>query len=162
MNTIITQDYLKSVLSYDPETGIFIWLVDKSIRSRSGSIAGSIRKNGYRAISVSSNRCLSHRLAWLYTYGYWPNQIDHINGNRSDNRISNLRECTASQNSMNRGVQSNNIVGLKGVSRHMNKFKSRICLNGNVKYLGIYDTPEEAHEAYKKAADIYHGEFSSY
>lgn len=157
----ISQDYLKSILSYNPETWIFIWLVDKSIRSKRGSIAGSIRKSGYRVICISGNWCLAHRLAWIYTYGYWPkNNTDHINTIRSDNRISNLRECTASQNGMNRAAQSNNIVGLKGVSRHMAKFKSRICVNGNVKYLGVFVTPEEAHEAYRKASLKYHGEFS--
>ena len=131
----ITQEYLKSILSYDPETGLFTWLVQKGARALVGSIAGTIRNNGYLKINIDKQLYYAHRLAHLYMTGEWPkNHIDHINGIKNDNHWCNLREATYSQNNKNRasyGSTDKNIYPYRG------RFVIRVCL-------GTYDTKEEA------------------
>ena len=107
----------------------------------------------------------AHRLAWFFVYGEWPQkQIDHINGNKSDNRISNLRLATASQNLSNKGITKSNTSGYKGVSfnRTKKKWMASIKVNKKSINLGYFLTPEEASEAYKAAAIKHHGEFASW
>ena len=116
-------------------------------------------------IKINGRMYMGHRLAWLFVNGGWPeNHIDHINEIKNDNRISNLREATSSQNQRNRGAQKNNTSGFKGVSffKRNGKWKSTICVNSNKKHLGYFDNPEEAHQAYCKASDKYHGEFANF
>ena len=149
----LTQERLKAVLKYDPESGVFFWL--KSGKGRLPTlIAGTIAKIGYRYIQVDKRFYLAHRLAWLYVYGEWPpEQIDHINGIRSDNRLSNLRCVNNSQNNMNRPAQKNNKSGLKGVSFVGGSYYiAQIGFKKRNHYLGCFKTAEEAHAAYAKAA----------
>lgn len=96
---------------------------------------------------------MAHRLAWLYIYGKWPqNELDHLDGNRANNKIANLRDAGDVLNSQNRrSPNKNNGVGLLGVSRHGLRFKAMIGVNWKIKYLGIFDTKEEAHAVYVKA-----------
>jgi len=114
----LTYDRLKEVLFYDQNTGIFLWKYSKQSRFV-GEIAGSKNNKGYRSISIDGVLYKEHRLAWFYVYGKWPeNEIDHINRIKIDNKISNLREVTKSQNRQNINVKKNNKSGCRGVSWH--------------------------------------------
>jgi hypothetical protein len=140
------QDALKRVLLYNPQNGVFTW-------PKTGKPAGSIAASGYVEIGLGYARYRAHRLAWLYTFGDWPDSdLDHINGIRSDNRIANLRVVTRAQNCQNRGANKSNPSGAKGVSKHQGKWLARIKHEGVTKYLGVYDTVEEAAFAYRFAA----------
>ena len=156
---MLTQEYLKSILSYDQESGIFTWIKCNKYWLN-GTNAGTICK-GYVRININGKLYFAHRLAWLYVYGEFPNEnIDHINMVRNDNRLENLREATFTQNGYNRLKLSNNKTGYKGVSLIKNgKYKAQSFLNGNLVYLGIFKTPEEASTAYKLYAKSMHGEF---
>lgn len=158
---MITQEYLKSILHYNPETGIFTWKVNVA-RAKKDTIAGGFRNDGYHRIKINTKRYLSHRLAWLYVYGEFPNgNIDHINVNPSDNRISNLRIATASQNSINKKLSANNKSKFKGVHfvKSKNKWMARITINRKKIYLGIFKDIKDAALAYKEAAIKYHKNF---
>lgn len=159
---VLTQARLLEALHYDADSGIFTWKVS-SPRAKAGSEAGVLLKIGYRAITVDGQRHLAHRLAWFYVHGTWPtHMIDHINGNRADNRISNLRSATARQNTLNGPLRSTNTSGFKGVSwaSRRKKWTARITSDYRVYILGYFDTKEEAHAAYSEAAKDLHGEFA--
>jgi hypothetical protein len=158
---IITQEQLKEILQYNSETGIFTWIKRTSIRITIGKIAGSLTNRGYSCIRINGKIYLSHRLAWLYVYGYFPKLIDHINLDRKDNRIVNLREATQSENMRNSGLKRTNQHGFKGVSldkRDMVWF-ARARINYKVIHLGRFKTKEEAAKAYDDFAKTHHGEF---
>lgn len=160
---MLTQAELKRQLHYDHETGVFTWLVTNSRRAITGSIAGKTPSNGYISIQVNKVRYMAHRLAWLYVYGYMPKDfIDHINNVRHDNRISNLREASKSQNGMNRPHDRDNQCRAKGVSLHKKtgKFVARIKYAGKQISLGYYFTKDAAGEAYELAEKMYFKEFS--
>jgi hypothetical protein len=150
---MITQEYLKSVLYYNQDTGNFVWIKkenSKSTRIKIGEIAGCIDNNGYRIIRISGKGYKSHRLAWLYIYGNLPfKMIDHINGNKIDNRISNLREVSNKENQLNQN--RHRLGSLPGAifRKKSNKWQSYINLNNKFKHLGYFNTELEAHEKYK-------------
>jgi HNH endonuclease len=152
----LTQERLKQLVEYDPDTG--------ALRNRAnGRSIGWRHSGGYRQCMMGRKKCFVHRLAWLYVHGVIPvEQIDHINGNRSDNRICNLRIATQKQNSANMKIRSSNKVGLKGVSRinRSKPFFASIHVDGKTKYLGIFATAEEAHEVYLAAAKMYFGDYA--
>ena len=134
-------------LKYDPDTGVITWLVSRRGVS-AGSVAGTQDTNGYRKIMLSRRYYGSHRIAWLLSNGEWPNGIiDHIDGNPSNNKISNLRLSNTSLNAANKKRPSTNTSGFKGVSfvKSTGKWYSAIKVNGISKNLGCYDTPEIAH-----------------
>lgn len=164
--TKLTQSTLKDLLDYDPETGDFTWLKRGQGRSV-GSIAGHqwVDRSGikYINICVQRQRCRAHRLAWLWVYGVWPDKyVDHIDGDGSNNRISNLRLATASENLANSKRPKNNTSGAKGVSfdQASQKYVAKISVNCKRLHLGSFDTVSEAAEAYAKAAKGYYGEFA--
>lgn len=160
----LTQQTLKELFEYDPDTGVFKRLKRTSSNAISGRICGC-KSNGYIVIHINGRLWYGHRLAWLYVYGTWPNNnIDHINGDKSDNRISNLRDATQTQNHYNVGKKSSNKSGFKGVSWHVEgkKWDAKIRHNGRRIYLGLFDTPEEAHAAYVEAAKHLHGDFARF
>lgn len=158
--------HLTSILNYSPETGEFHWSTPRP-KIKVGQKAGYIKKNkGYIYIEIEGKSYSAHRLAWFYVNGTWPKHIiDHINGNKSDNRIENLREATNGQNRAN--SKTTNKHGLKGVRRlpwmkETDKcWQASIKYNKKVIYLGCYHTKEEAHFAYKEAAIRLHGEFAN-
>lgn len=146
----LTQQRLKELFKYDPETGAFTRRVGRG-SAKAGAIAGYRRRQGYLMIRVGRHLYYAHRLVWLYMHGKWPDdQIDHINGVRDDNRLSNLREATPAQNMQN---MRNKKDGLPGSYRDKKsgRWVSRIGVGGEVRYLGRFDTAEEAHEAYARA-----------
>ena len=144
---------LKTRLSYNQITGEFTWINPASRNIKAGSKAGSKNSEGYINIMYYKRIYKAHRLAWLYVYGKFPiSQLDHINGTRDDNRISNLREVTNAENQQNiRSPYKNNKTGILGVHKHRDKFESQIRLNGKAKYLGLFKTEAEASEAYINA-----------
>ena len=148
----LTHERLKELLSFDDETGRFKWIARRG-HMTAGMAAGSLHKDGYYRVAIDKKSYLLHRLAWLYVYGSWPsNVLDHINGIRTDNRIENLRDVTQTENKQNtKKANRRNKVGLQGVSQDGNKFWSRIKNNGKFTYLGRYETPELAHQAFLKA-----------
>jgi hypothetical protein len=163
MMTELTAERLREVLNYDPATGVFTWLVRTARCRRIGEVAGC-GKNGYHQIGIDRRRYRAHRLAWLYMTGEWPAQeIDHINGDPSDNRITNLRPATSSQNKTNSRRRSDNNSGYKGVSfdRSRQKWQARISVAGrSARRLGRFDCPVAAHAAYVAAAEKHFGEFA--
>jgi hypothetical protein len=156
---MLTQLRLKELFLYHPETGVFVWRVSPCPRVKIGDVAGGIGHTGYRQIQVNRRFYLAHRLAWLYTTALWPkDQIDHINGDRADNRILNLREATSQENNRNMKARGS-ISGFKGVYRARRKWRARIRINRKIKNLGYFDTREEAARAYESKAKELFGAF---
>ena len=148
---MLSYENLIKILTYNPDTGDFHWKIKPSPRFPAGMKAGS-NTNGYIRIHYNGRMYGAHRLAWLYVYKQHPTyQIDHINGNPSDNRISNLREATALENAQNiRKPQKNNSHGTLGITYDPQKqlWRARIGLNGKRIYIGKYKSKEDAYNAY--------------
>ena len=161
----LTVDLLKHLFDYDKETGNLIWKVSNARSQKIGDIAGSFDTSlGYVRVGISGKRYYAHRLVFLYHKGYLPKTIDHINGDKVDNRIGNLRAVTASQNQHNRKINSNNTSGYKGVSYYArtNKWCAKIRLESKRINLGYYKTPEEADAVVRKAREELHGSFANH
>jgi hypothetical protein len=158
---MITQTELKKLLHYDPDTGLFTWLVNKrSVKAE--YLAGNVNHKGYIRIKVNQKEYLAHRLAWLYIYGVMPkHNIDHVNNIKNDNCIINLREATHSQNMINRPKTKRNTSGYKGVgfNKRAKKFRATITINKHQIHLGYYATAEEASLIYQAYGKLLHGEF---
>jgi hypothetical protein len=157
----IKHQTLKNLLKYEEKTGNFFWINNGAGRNFKKP-AGFVDFKGYRLIKLLGNTYMLHRLAWFYITGEWPKeQIDHINGNKSDNRFENLREASNSQNQFNLGLRSTNKSGYKGVSwsKVKGKWHAVAYLNYKSYSLGFYDDIIEAAQAYKDFAKIVHGEF---
>lgn len=144
---------LRLIMSYDPDTGVFIRTAKSGQNVVVGSEAGTLDKQGYRRIRFDGRTHQAHRLAWLYVYGEWPNgRIDHINGNRADNRITNLRVVDHSTNLENqRRARSDNRIGVLGVRPMSGRFQARIWVKGRAQTVGTFDTADEAGAAYIEA-----------
>jgi hypothetical protein len=148
--------YLRSILSYEPETGIFRWRVKRK-NMNPNDAAGFINSKGYRYVTVQNVAYRANRLAWFYVNGVWPTgQIDHINRNRLDDRIKNLRVVTGNANQHNRSLNKNNTSGFQGVCPKGNRYRAQITVNSKVHYLGSFETPEDAHAAYLAAKHKLH------
>lgn len=155
---------LTELLSYDAESGLFTRIVSRpGPKGHAGAVAGCDNGQGYIRIYVDGAPFKAHRLAWFYVHGVWPDcEIDHVNGNRADNRIANLRDVTRSQNKRNSCIYRNNRSGLKGASysRRQRKWAAQIQVGHEKIGLGYFNSREEAHEAYCEAARRLHGEFA--
>ena len=159
----LTQEYLKCILNYDSETGIFSWLTTRHNRVKVGQIAGHKNKLNYTVIRTNNKLYFAHRLAYLYMKGEWPRKgIDHIDGNGSNNEWINLREATQSQNAINSGLYNTNTSGYKGViwNKANKNWRSRITVNDNRIDLGYFSTKEEAFKVRKAAELKYFGDYA--
>jgi hypothetical protein len=156
-------ELVQQLLDYDPATGLFRWKIQRGTRA-AGAQAGSVNRSGYVVIQINNERSKAHRIAWLLLTKTDPGslQIDHMNGNKTDNRACNLRLASVSQNLCNKKRQANNTSGYKGVCYHKitGKWAARIRLNKCLRHLGLFPTPELAHMAYAKAAAELHGDFA--
>ena len=160
---MLTQERLKEVLSYDPDTGIFTRLQNVQ-GCFAGSPVGTKTNNGYILIGVDRKRYLAHRLAWFYMNGSFPKiHLDHINRIKSDNRIANLREVGFKENSWNVAVLANNTSGVTGVYRSVTdgRWTARIKAKNKNVYLGTYLTFAEAVAARRAGEILVQGEFFS-
>ena len=159
---MIHESTLRNFIYYDLATGDFFWRKNHYC-AKMGQLAGHRRKDGYLIITINGRGYRAHRLAWLYVYGEDPKgEIDHVNGDPTDNRIVNLRIATRSQNVANTRKKNYSGNKLKGVTPTRNgvKYKAQIRINGKNTYLGTYSNEEEAHAAYKAAAEKEFGAFA--
>lgn len=146
----MTQDQLRLFLRYEPDTGLFFWLLNKGT-AKAGSVAGTPASNGYTNICINRKIYKAHRLAWLYVYGVLPlNQVDHINGVKNDNKIDNLRAATNQENAQNHVWLGTNF------DKKKNKWQSRIRVDNKRVFLGYFETENEARQAYIKAKKEHH------
>lgn len=156
----LTVDELKEQLKFDPDTGCFTWITGKQI----GQIAGTTAtRGGYRKICLNYQRYSAHHLAWLYIYGVLPKQrLDHIDGNRDNNCIANLREADPSQSRMNISIGRNNTSGVKGVrwSKDRKKWLVTVQAYGVVHRIGFFTDLKDAAAARESAAKRIHGDFA--
>jgi hypothetical protein len=157
---MLTAERLRELVSYDPETGVFTWAITRR-KVRAGTVAGSINKDvGYRYIRVDGALYLAHRLAMLYSEGVWPSCfVDHINGDKLDNRLCNLRHATYGVNSQNqRRARSDSKSGVLGVWFHegRNRYVADIQHDGKRKRLGYFRSMDDASAAYVAAKRILH------
>ena len=155
----MTAERLRNLVTYDPLTGLFQRLVRNT-----NATCGWPDKAGYLYLMIDTKVYSAHRLAWLYMTGEWPrNDIDHINGQRADNRFANLRDVPKNFNMQNeRRARINNKSGLMGVQfrKDRGKFVAVLRINGKSKRFGAFDTPEAAHAAYVEAKRLHHPGFT--
>lgn len=173
-----TPEQLRELLRYDPETGKLYWKerpegmfsTHRSFRTWNTRFGGeeaftATSTQGYKVGSVFDSLLRAHRVAWAIFYGEWPSdQVDHLNSNRSDNRIINLRGADSYQNRRNSGKRWNNTSGYKGVmwNKQKRKWQAEIKAGSIRKHLGFFENPKDGYAAYCRAADKIHGEFAQY
>lgn len=153
VSTLVTWEELVTVLTYNSDTGEFFWKENRGPKTRIGGLAGSIENTGYISIRIGRTSYLAHRLAWFYCFQEWPTKnIDHIDRNKQNNSIDNLRELDQVWNSRNRAKNSNNSSGYTGVyySTEKKKWVAEIIVNKIKHRLGYFDTAELAGTAYKQ------------
>lgn len=149
------------LLSYEPDSGRLIWRKHMTPRARMGKEAGVVQMGRYRRIGIYGRYYMAHRIAWLLMTGEWPAaQIDHINGDCSDNRWLNLRSATDSQNKQNTAHANRSGLLGAGWSSTKGQYRAQIRTKGRRIFLGWFDSAEDAHAAYVEAARKYHGEYA--
>lgn len=156
---MLTQKRLKELLHYCPETGVFVWVVKPRKNMELGDVAGSVNGCGYVQIQIDGKLYLAHRLAWLFVNGKLPpSLIDHINRQRADNRICNLRIATTTENLQNASIRTDNTSGQSGVSWHKvtKKWRARIQTGKKEIYIGLFNDISDAISARKAAEPIFH------
>jgi hypothetical protein len=155
----ITQDRLKSILRYDPDTGRLFWIAARRNKIQPGSMAGNLNPDGYRRIKIDGRQFFVHKIVWLYVHGVMAkDQLDHINHCKDDNRIENLREVSNQENHRNQPIYKNNTSGVPGVywKKPANKWQARIMTGMGIKNLGYFKDYFEAVCA-RKSADLTFG-----
>ncbi len=156
-------EILNEVFAYDETTGELTWKkvpIERVVRSKIGQIAGAVMVNGYRTVCVNYQKCLAHRVIWKMMTGTdAPFSIDHVDGDRLNNRFANLRAATQSQNGMNSKMRKNNSSGIKGVYWGQGKWRAQISMHRKAFALGGFDRIEDAAQAVSQAREKLHGEF---
>lgn len=170
MPKAITQDYLKSILDYNPDSGVFIWKVSSKnnqhdLGSEAGCRANHGSKSDYIIIGIDKEIYRAHRLAFLYMTGAAPYHVDHKDRDGTNNRWDNLRSASKQSNAANTGKRSDNTSGYKGVSyrsdaRRIKKWRAHIYKDGKQVCIGTYSTKDEAAKAHDEAAVEHFGEFA--
>ena len=157
----VTADRLRELLDYAPETGRFRWRMRRGPVGKGGE-AGHQTAQGYRVIGIDGLHYLAHRLAWLHVHGeHPPDEIDHINGDPTDDRIANLRPCSRIENTRNvRGGRTSRCKGVYRRDGPTPRFVAHIRVDGRQKYLGSFATAKQAWETYKEAAQRHYREFA--
>lgn len=158
-NTELTAAHLRRTVDYDPGTGVFHWIRTDGHRA-AGNVAGTRDSGGYLRFCVDNTRHRAHRLAWLYVHGVWPSGvIDHINGDKTDNRMANLRDVSHAVNIQNqRHASARSRTSVLGVYRQGNRFTAQIQVAKRSVHIGCFATVEEAHDAYlKKKRELHAG-----
>ena len=153
---MLTHERLLQVVRYNPETGVWVWRASRYPIRNGTKAALGLDDKGYHRIKIDGTLYRAGRLAFFYMMRKWPIQIDHIDGNRGDDRWINLREATCSENCRNRKVRRDSTTGAKGATRNQRTFIARV----GGRYLGCFATAEDAHRAYWKAAREDYGDFA--
>lgn len=152
----------RRIVHYDPVTGQLSLAENRGSR-KAGNTCGSLKSNGYVYVSWDKRTVQAHRFIWFWMTGEWPKScIDHVNCVKTDNRWSNLREATYTQNHYNRPVRRDSRTGAKGIGfiAHANMYRAKLKANGRIVQLGYFKTLDEAKQAYAEAVAIHHGEFA--
>ncbi len=164
--TDLSVEFIRAILDYDPIKGVLRWKKRPDISTRAdrknGHVAGFKNKDGHLVIQIQKRRYPAHRLIWVLVYGHWPNNdIDHIDGNRSNNKLANLRAATRRENLRNMGKKPFNKSGYKWVSWHKptNKWVAQVRNNKTNVYLGVFNSPQKAHKRACGYARQIHGIF---
>lgn len=166
----LTPDQIRSLLKLNVETGELRWTAAASQGRLADRVAGSLASNGYWQIKTGGVCYLAHRIVWAIVHGEWPEKdIDHIDGNKGNNAMSNLRLVTKSENMQNLAVTGKRTAsGLAGAShrpasnRRREKWDAKIRIDGVLKHLGSFDSPQEAHAKYMQVKSLHHTHFSRF
>lgn len=157
--------FFEENIQYDENTGKLTWKVDRNYNAKAGDECGSFDTRGYRQVNILGKVLKAHRVAWFLHYKVWPEQeIDHINCNKSDNRISNLRLVSRKEQIRNIRTRKDSKTQIKGVhyDKTRGNYQAFIHVDGKRKHLGRFSNSEDAHRAYCVAADAYYSEFANY
>ena len=145
----VTQESARARLGYSAETGELTWLLPRRL---AGQRAGSLTKRGYRVVVLEGRAFFEHRLIWMWVHGAWPcGEIDHINRQKGDNRLANLRDVSKSENAFNAGAHRDNRCGVRGVSPHRGRWKAEVQVNGRRYHVGVFSSAEAAGHAHNEA-----------
>ena len=158
---LITHDRLLELVTYDSDTGIFYFNSTRG-GNHKGDVAGSLHSLGYIFLMLDRVTYTAHRLAWFYCFEEWPEKfIDHIDRNKSNNKLDNLREASREENGLNTSIRKDNKTGYKGVSfnKSRNTYIARMTVKGIKMYLGAFKTAKEAAEVIENKSRELHGEF---
>jgi hypothetical protein len=144
--------------------GHLIWKVDRNNKTKAGQKAGSLQSAGYWQVEIKGKKHLAHRLIFFLHHEYWPEEVDHINNNKLDNRIENLRPATRACNEWNQAMPLTNTSGVKNVDWYKAKEKWRVRIQVNTQriVIGYFDNLEIAKQAAIEARSILHGEFANH
>lgn len=161
---MISQQELKHFLNYDEDTGVFTWkTIAKKSNRKAGDIAGCLGKCGYLQITINSKQYRAHNLAYLYITGNYVQGLDHINGDRTDNRFSNLRVCDQKGNSANSKIFKTNSTGIKGVTLDKkSKLYIAQIMADSIRYRKCFKTLEEAADWVRIVREEAHGQFANH
>jgi hypothetical protein len=159
---MLSAERLRELFEYDPANGLFRARVRRSNRQFIGWSPGSPNKKGYFRFCIDGILYYAHHLAWLYVFGYMPDEVDHRDTDHGNNRLRNLREATRTQNNANSKKPTTNTTGLKGahITERPDRWTARVGVRGKTHCLGRFKSPEEAHAAYLAAAREHFGDFA--
>ena len=160
---MITQEKVRDLFVYDPSTGILTNRIGRR-KAIKGSVAGGINGNGYLTVKIYNKTYRVHRIIFLYNHGYLPKYVDHADGIKTNNKISNLRDCSSSENNSNRKTPKSNKSGCKGIfwNNSSGMWSTRISINKKLMYFGDFSDKEVAEQVLRIERMRLHGEFANH
>jgi hypothetical protein len=160
MNSITRQQLLDA---FEYRDGKLFWKINASRKVRIGKVVNTVNKHGYVVFGINQKKMYAHRAIFFMHHGFLPKNIDHINGNKLDNRIENLREADSSQNGHNTFIRKNNTSGVKNVTwnKALQKWQAKLRAESRIIHLGYFDNIESAIPVLIKARVKYHGQFAN-